>query len=238
MAVAGERDRASLWGSTGPGPQPVDGHAVERSPGRARPRANCRKGSIIAFEIGNEPDIYGRASRQNPTSGGRGSRTLPRNISATSYAKAFGSYARAPGRAVRECRSTRAALAEPAKKPQFWVSKLLASSHPGLSAVTAHRYPYSACSRPAARTFPTIARVLSEGATAGLARSVRGAVVISSRSGLPQGLVAHPLPDGMALFARTLVTDPQFVPLRLTTRRSLHIKAWGVRVRATSCMCC
>ena len=35
----------------------------------------------------------------------------------------------------------------------------------------------------------------------------------------------------MALFARTLVTDPQFVPLRLTTRRSLHIKAWGVRVR-------
>ena len=97
--------------------------------------------------------------------------------------------------------------------------------------MTAHRYPYSACSRPAARTFPTIARVLSEGATAGLARSVRGAVVISSRSGLPQGLVAHPLPDGMALFARTLVTDPQFVPLRLTTRRSLHIKAWGVRVR-------
>lgn len=35
----------------------------------------------------------------------------------------------------------------------------------------------------------------------------------------------------MALFARTLGTDPQFVPLRLTTRRSLHIKAWGVRVR-------
>jgi len=35
----------------------------------------------------------------------------------------------------------------------------------------------------------------------------------------------------MALFARTLVTDPQFVPLRLTTRRSLHIKTCGVRVR-------
>lgn len=100
------------------------------------------QGSIIAFEIGNEPDIYGRASRQNPTSGGRGSRTLPRNISATSYAKAFGSYARALGRAVRECRSTR----RPWRNQRInlsWVSKLLASSHPGLSAVTAHRYRIS-----------------------------------------------------------------------------------------------
>ncbi len=123
-----------------------------------------------------------------------------------------------------------AALAEPADKPQLGVQaarQLSSRAQRGDRAPV----PYFACSRPAARTFPTIARVLSEGATAGLARSVRGAVVISSRSGLPQGLVAHPLPDGMALFARTLVTDPQFVPLRLTTRRSLHIKAWGVRVR-------
>ena len=92
--------------------------------GRARPRANCRKGSIIAFEIGNEPDIYGRASRQNPTSGGRGSRTLPRNISATSYAKAFGSYARALGRAVRERRLTRRPWRNQ-RRNLSWVSKLV-----------------------------------------------------------------------------------------------------------------
>ena len=141
-------------------------------------------GSIIAFEIGNEPDIYSRISWQIATGGGRGSRALPRKINASSYAKAFGSYARALARVAPGVPLLGPALAEP-RKNLNWVSKLLASPHPGLGAVTAHRYPYSQCSRPPARTYPTIARVLSENATAGMARTVRGAVELSARAGLP-----------------------------------------------------
>ena len=63
--------------------------------------------------------------------------------------------------------------------------RLLRAPHPGLRAITVHRYPLSACSDRGSRTFPTIARILSENATAGMARSIRGAVRTARRAGLP-----------------------------------------------------
>jgi hypothetical protein len=50
--------------------------------------------------------------------------------------------------------------------------------------VTAHRYPLSQCSSPFSPRYPTIPRVLSERASAGMARSVRPAVVLAHRAGL------------------------------------------------------
>jgi hypothetical protein len=54
-----------------------------------------------------------------------------------------------------------------------------------MSAVSAHRYPFSACVSPASGSYPTIARMLSEKASAGVARSVEPAVEVARRAGLP-----------------------------------------------------
>jgi hypothetical protein len=48
-----------------------------------------------------------------------------------------------------------------------------------------HEYPYSACAFPGTSSYPTIKRVLSQRASAGLAASVRPAVVLARRAGLP-----------------------------------------------------
>ncbi|MGA9860236.1 MAG: glycosyl hydrolase family 79 C-terminal domain-containing protein [Solirubrobacteraceae bacterium] len=145
--------------------------------------AKLPRGSIIAFEIGNEPDIYSQSSwRQRVT--GPTARRLPTQITATSYARAYASYARALAQAAPGVPLLAPALAEP-QKNSSWVAKLLAAPHPGLTGVTAHRYPYSACSRPGTATFPTIARVLSENATAGLARTALSVEKVSDRAKLP-----------------------------------------------------
>ena len=54
---------------------------------------------------------------------------------------------------------------------------------PGL--VSAHRYPYSACVRHSSPTYPSIARVLSDNATVGLARAVAPAVRLAEHAGFP-----------------------------------------------------
>ena len=140
--------------------------------------------SILGFEIGNEPDIYSQTLWQSTTLGGVGSRVLPREITADSYVTAFAAYARALARVAPGVPLMGPALAEPGLNIS-WVSALLASPHRGLSAVTAHRYPFSACSQPARQTYPTIRRVLSEAATAGMAQTVGPAVRLAAQAGLP-----------------------------------------------------
>lgn len=245
--------------------------------------------SIIGFEIGNEPDIYSHSSWLSSTSGGARSRTLPRRITAANYATVFGVYARALERVDPGVPLFGPALAEPSSHLRF-VSTLLRGQHRGLRAITVHRYPYSQCATRGARTFPSIARVLSEHATAGMAQTIRPALALARRAGVPlrltemnsvtcggrrgvsdtfatalwapdalfemlhagaasasihvradaineafsltaRGLIAHPLLYGMTLFARTLGSDPQLVPLTLRAGRALHLKAWAVRVR-------
>jgi len=64
------------------------------------------------------------------------------------------------------------------------ISTLVAGAHPDLGTVTGHRYPYSACSFHGSPSYPTIARLLSDNASAGVARSVGKAVAIARRAGL------------------------------------------------------
>jgi hypothetical protein len=160
-----------------------------------------------------------------------------------------------------------------------------------LSLVTAHEYPYSACEPPLSPEFPTIARLLSESATAGLAASVKSAVLLAHRASFPfrltevnsvtcgglpgvsdtfatalwapdamfellrtgangvnvhvrayavnaafglgrHGIVAHPLLYGLILFTRMLGPNARLVQAGLAAPRSLHLKAWAVRVGA------
>jgi Glycosyl hydrolase family 79 C-terminal beta domain len=159
--------------------------ATPRSAARwaATAQKKLPKHSIVAFEIGNEPDIYNRASWQKMTAGG-GAGSLPTKVTATTYASDFASYARALMRAAPGVPLLAPALANP-QKNAYWVSRLLSAAHPGLRGVTAHRYPYSACARPGSSSYPTIARVLSDQATAGMARTALKVEKISDRARLP-----------------------------------------------------
>jgi hypothetical protein len=139
--------------------------------------------SIVAFEIGNESDIYSRASWQKLTRG-VGASILPQQMTAAGYADSYRIYAKALAQVDRGIPLLGPALSDPAAHLS-WISRLLAGAHPGLRAITVHRYPLSACSHRGSNTFPTIARVLSERASAGMARSISGAVTIARRAGLP-----------------------------------------------------
>jgi hypothetical protein len=147
--------------------------------------AEMPRGSVIGFEVGNEPDLYDRAFWLFAADGERFTgRVLPADISPASYAQAFNSYARALALVAPHVPLLAPALANPGADIG-WIATLLAGPHPGLSVVSGHRYPYSACATPSSPQYPTIGRLLSERATAGMARSVRPAVRLANRAGLP-----------------------------------------------------
>jgi len=168
----------------------LDLNLVTASPLRAAAwaraaEARLRRGSIAAFEIGNEPDIYDRPYwLATIARAGQGTSVLPTAISAQSYLRDFGAYAQALGRFARGVPLMGPAVANPIRS-RSWISLLAVRARPRLGALTAHRYPYSACYGRASAAFPTIARVLSERASAGNAQAVRPAAQIAHRAGLP-----------------------------------------------------
>jgi hypothetical protein len=143
------------------------------------------RGGIAGFEIGNEPDLYNRSYWMRVVFATiAAGQLLPRSLSASDYAADFNAYARAvaavgPGEPLLG-----PAVAYPSRDIK-WISTLLARPHPGLRAVSAHWYPYSACARPGSPGYPTIARLLSEAATAGAASRLAPAVRLAHSAGLP-----------------------------------------------------
>jgi hypothetical protein len=138
------------------------------------------RGGVIGFEIGNEPDIYNPASFRNITSGPTKS---PSRLTAVSYAAAYRTYDRALDKAVPRIPLFAPALADP-QENLSWISALLTGTHHGLTAITAHRYPLSACARSGSH-LPTVARLLSERARSGMAASVKPAIRLARRAHLP-----------------------------------------------------
>lgn len=49
--------------------------------------------------------------------------------------------------------------------------------------ISAHVYPYSACARPGQPTYPTVQALLSENATAGMAKTVAPTLALADRAG-------------------------------------------------------
>ncbi len=145
---------------------------------------------LLAFELGNEPDLYHghrlyRALRLARTGRYRIMHLLTRaHYDVADYLQEVSSYARtlaidAPG----------VPLAGPAianvYRDRGWITDLLAAQRPRLALVTGHRYPLSACQRPGWRYYPTIARLLSPASTRRLIRQVGYAVAVSHHAGLP-----------------------------------------------------
>ena len=150
-------------------------------------------GTIVAFELGNEPDIY----NQKVWKGGTGERAvdhstlkrggvpanLPRRITATSFAKTFQTYARALDEAAPSVPLMAPALSE-ATKHLGWIRTLLRHRTKTLKLISAHAYPYTACPPRGGPKYATIDKVLSENATAGIVRTVLPAVRLAHAAGL------------------------------------------------------
>lgn len=147
-------------------------------------RAALPTGSVIGFEIGNEADIYSHTAWQELTGGAIAARALPQTMTPPSYADSYRVYAAALARVAHGVPLLGPALSDPAAHLN-WISRLLAGPHPGLGAVTVHRYPLSACALPGWKMFPTIARVLSDRAASGMAGSIGSAVRAARGAGLP-----------------------------------------------------
>lgn len=142
-------------------------------------------GSIAAFEVGNEPDIYSRSYWQASISRtGLHASFLPRYLSKRIYTQDFASYARALAPVAPGVPLIGPALANPAIHLN-WISSLLAAAQPGLGIVSAHRYPFSACVPRGSANYATIARILSERASAGVAQKLRPAIELAHSAGRP-----------------------------------------------------
>jgi hypothetical protein len=146
------------------------------------------RGSIVAFEVGNEPDIYSRADWLAITAGrgfaGRSSlsRPLPATLTARSYAADFRDYAEALEQVAPHTILAGPALANPVVHGR-WLTTLFAGAGHSLGLVTIHRYPYSACVR--ARAGATVAHLLSLAASTGMAAALRPDVQAAHDAGLP-----------------------------------------------------
>jgi hypothetical protein len=153
---------------------------------------NVLHGEIVAFELGNEPDIYSQGAwagginiegNAPPNEGGVRPANLPQQITAMSFATSFQAYARALHSAAPEVPVIAPALAE-ATENLGWIKTLLRYRTEGLRVISAHVYPYSACADPGTAKYPTIQKILSENATAGMARVVAPAIAVAHRAGL------------------------------------------------------
>lgn len=140
---------------------------------RALPR-----GSLVGLEIGNEPDLYAgqpQLEKQRVPGTDVGPRWAV-NYSPSDYRRDYTAYARA-----LVSRLPHVALGGP---------EIISASPPWLATVenlgrlspaylTVHRYPGSTCFREKSPLYPTLATLLSEGASSGLAASVKNAITLA-----------------------------------------------------------
>lgn len=148
-------------------------------------------GNIAAFEIGNEPDIYNPkawagginiSGNAPPNPHHLQPADLPREITSTSFGETYQAYARALHSAAPTVPLMAPALAD--ATDLGWIKTLLRYRSRSLKVITVHIYPYSACAHPGQPTYPTIQKILSENATAGMARTVSPAVALAHHANL------------------------------------------------------
>jgi hypothetical protein len=142
-------------------------------------------GSIVGFEVGNEPDLYSRRHwvatlARSPLQ----TRMLPSAITPSIYVQDFAAYARAIGENAPDIRVIGPAVAHPRLGIDY-IKALIADQRSELGAVTAHVYPYSACKKhPSSPSFPSVARLLSRHATNAFAIDIASAVKVAHAAGL------------------------------------------------------
>jgi hypothetical protein len=134
--------------------------------------------SIEAFEIGNEPDLYGSLPWYL-TASGKERFGRPPFYDLSEYIQQFSNIRRG---------LPPAPIAGPAFADLTWITGLsqFLSSEPGLALVTFHRYPLRGCNvTSSSPAYPTLANLLSDNAQSGLAQGVAPYVAIAHAQGLP-----------------------------------------------------
>ena len=135
------------------------------------------RGSIAAFEIGNEPDYYRFALRGSPA-------YYPASYSPARYTSRFRAYASALRQTAPGVPLAGPALANPVADYGYLAS--LASGDRGsVGMLTVHRYALSACAPPDGPLYPTITRLLRATASVGLANTLQKSVALARANHLP-----------------------------------------------------
>ena len=143
----------------------VEAHALASGLGAA---------SIRAFEIGNEPELYGSFGWYRTASGhevpGR-----PRDYDQTSFESDFSSFAKS---------MPRVPLAGPSTGSPTWLSTLgqFLTAEPEVSVATVHAYPLKHC---VATNHVTIGEVLADSSSDGLAARVAPLAAVAHRHHVP-----------------------------------------------------
>jgi hypothetical protein len=143
--------------------------------------------SVAGFEIGNEPDLYSYRFRVQFAADSHsiiGLAAQDRIFSVGGYVHTFSAYAAALHRLAPTTPLVGPAVSNPLRGLR-WLTDLVHRDRSSVGLLTAHRYPLSACvHNPRSPVYPTIARLLSPAASAGMARYVAPAVALAHRSGL------------------------------------------------------
>jgi hypothetical protein len=139
--------------------------------------------SIIGYEIGNEPDLYGHAYWLRMAQPENSSPLLPATVTPTSYAAAYAALAHLIRRTDPGVDLLGPAVSNPASALS-WIRTLVARPHPGLMEITAHSYPFSGCTLPSSSRYPTIDRILGVQSSARMAQGAREMVLLARSVGL------------------------------------------------------
>jgi hypothetical protein len=140
--------------------------------------AGIPRADVQGLEPGNEPELYGSFAWYR-TAAGKKVTGRPRGYNYAAFLRDFKRFAPA---------LTEAPLVGPAIGAPKWMSKLPAflATAPRLGLVTLHRYPLQLCFvHPNEAKYPSIAHVLADAASRGLADSVVPYVAMVHRRGLP-----------------------------------------------------
>jgi len=111
---------------------------------------------IDAFELGNEPELYGNPAFSWYTRNGKGVTGRSANYGPSQFASDFAGIGSALPDSVP--------LAGPASGASNWLDDLgpFLTSEPRIGVVTVHRYPFEACAvAPSSPSYPTVSRLLS-----------------------------------------------------------------------------
>lgn len=163
----------------------ITGTPADAAAFAAAAEARLPRRSIVGFEIGNETDIYRHSAWLAQTNGWLiGHESLPAAVTADDYAHDFQVYARALNAVAPQIPLLGPALADPHPHAR-WIAVLLASHPRQLGTVSAHRYVFPGCVRVRTPHYPTIARLLSPMAGAGMAQSLAGVIADAHSAGLP-----------------------------------------------------
>lgn len=152
--------------------------AIAAAEGRAF-MAGIGRRYISAFEIGNEPDLYGVFPWYRDRRG-HIYRRRSRSYDLANYTSQFTQWSKVLPSGIP--------LAGPAASGPTWMRNLNAfiKAEPRLGLVTYHRYPLRACVTNASDpTFPSIANLLANSSSSGLAAGVSPFVAVANHHHLP-----------------------------------------------------